>query len=158
MTIKIRRIVTDHDAAGKAVISSDAVMDNVGQLRSGNFNSLLWVTDDSPAEIEGSEDPALRKMDIEPPARGTVFRVLELMPGKTAYMHRTNTIDYAIVMSGKCIMELDDGATVDMAAGDVMVQRATWHGWANPHAEPCQIIFILIGSIPPSKVLHPAAH
>ncbi len=51
-------------------------------------------------------------------------------------------------------MELDDGAKVEMAAGDVMVQRATWHGWANPYPEPCQIIFILIGSKTPSKDLH----
>jgi quercetin dioxygenase-like cupin family protein len=119
---------------------------------------LLWVTDSAPAEIEGKEDPATRSLDIEPPKTGTIFRMLELAPGKDAYMHRTNTIDYAICMSGKCKMELDDGKIIDMAAGDVMVQRATWHGWSNPYQEPCQIIFILIGSKEPSKILHPAAH
>lgn len=158
MTINVRRIVTDHDANGKAIISSDKIMDNVQTLRSGNSNALLWVTDDAPAEIEGAEDPAYRTMDIEPPKRGTIFRMLELAPGKDAYMHRTNTIDYAICMSGKCKMELDDGQVIEMKAGDVMVQRATWHGWANPYPEPCQIIFILIGSKEPSQVLHPAAH
>jgi quercetin dioxygenase-like cupin family protein len=158
MTINVRRIVTDHDANGKAIISSDKIMDNVQTLRSGNSNALLWVTDTAPAEIEGKEDPAYRSMDIEPPKTGTIFRMLELAPGKDAYMHRTNTIDYAICMSGKCKMELDDGQVIDMQAGDVMVQRATWHGWANPYQEPCQIIFILIGSKEPSKVLHPAAH
>jgi quercetin dioxygenase-like cupin family protein len=158
MTIKIRRVVTGHDAEGKAIITSDDVMGNVATLRSGNSNALLWVTDDTPADIEGSEDPSTRGMDIEPPARGSVFRMLELAPGKSAFMHRTNTIDYAVVISGKCTMLLDDEAEVDMSAGDVMVQRATWHGWANRTDEPCQIIFILIGSKTPSKVLHPAAH
>ena len=146
MTINVRRIVTDHDASGKAVVSSDKIMDNLRSLRSGNTDSLLWVTDDSPAEIEGAEDPAYRTMDIEPPARGSIFRIVELKPRKEAYMHRTDTIDYAIVMSGECVMVLDDRVEVPMKTGDVLVQRATWHGWANRSDTPCRIAFILIGS------------
>ena len=60
-------------------------------------------------------------------------------------MHRTDTIDYAICMSGECVMILDNELEVEMKAGDVMVQRATWHGWANRSDKPCQIAFILIG-------------
>lgn len=155
MTLNIRRIVTDHDSEGRAIVSMDEVMTNVHKLRSGNIQTLIWMTDDTPADIEGDEDPAAREIDIEPPARGSVFRILELAPGKEAYMHRTDTIDYAICMSGECDMLLDDDAEVHMSAGDVMVQRATWHGWANRGTEPCQIAFILIGSHPPSKTLHP---
>ncbi len=155
MTLNIRRIVTDHDSEGRAIVGVDEVMTNVHKLRSGNIQTLIWMTDDTPADIEGDEDPAAREIDIEPPARGSVFRILELAPGKEAYMHRTDTIDYAICMSGECDMLLDDDAEVHMSAGDVMVQRATWHGWVNRGAEPCQIAFILIGSRPPSKTLHP---
>ncbi len=155
MTLNIRRIVTDHDSEGRAIVGMDEVMTNVHKLRSGNIQSLIWMTDDTPADIEGDEDPAARVIDIEPPARGSVFRILELAPGKEAYMHRTDTIDYAICMSGECDMLLDDDAEVHMSAGDVMVQRATWHGWVNRGTEPCQIAFILIGSHPPSKTLHP---
>ena len=155
MTLNIRRIVTDHDSEGRAIVGMDEVMTNVHKLRSGNIQTLIWMTDDTPADIEGDEDPAVRVIDIEPPARGSVFRILELAPGKEAYMHRTDTIDYAICMSGECDMLLDDDAEVHMAAGDVMVQRATWHGWVNRGTEPCQIAFILIGSHPPSKTLHP---
>lgn len=155
MTLNIRRIVTDHDSEGRAIVGMDEVMTNVHKLRSGNIQSLIWMTDDTPADIEGDEDPAARVIDIEPPARGSVFRILELAPGKEAYMHRTDTIDYAICMSGECDMLLDDDAEVHMSAGDVMVQRATWHGWVNRGTEPCQIAFILIGSRPPSKTLHP---
>lgn len=155
MTLNIRRIVTAHDADGNAVIGDDAVMTNVHQLRSGNYQTLIWVTDDTPAEVDGDADPAARTMEIEPPARGSVFRVLELQPGKDAYMHRTDTVDYAIIMSGECDMMLDGGAEVHVAAGDVMVQRGTWHGWANRGDEPCQIAFILIGAHPPAKHNHP---
>ncbi len=155
MTLNIRRIVTDHDSEGRAIVGVDEVMTNVHKLRSGNIQTLIWMTDDTPADIEGDEDPSARKIEIEPPARGSVFRILELAPGKDAYMHRTDTIDYAICMSGECDMLLDDDAEVHMSAGDVMVQRATWHGWTNRGSEPCQIAFILIGSHPPSKTLHP---
>ena len=151
MTLELRRIVTGHDEDGKAIVQTDTIMDNVEQLRSGNYNSLLWVNDTTPAEIEGDDDPAYRTMDIEPPEQGAIFRVLELTPGKDAYMHRTDTIDYAVVMSGECVMVLDDGAEVEMKAGDLLVQRATWHGWANRSDKPCQIAFILIGGKEPSN-------
>jgi quercetin dioxygenase-like cupin family protein len=154
MAINIRRVVTDHDADGKAIVSFDAVMDNVTNLRSGNLNSVLWVTDETPAAIEGGDDPAYMSIDIEPPEQGSIFRVIELAPGKEAYMHRTDTIDYAIVLAGECVMELDDDAEVTLRTGDVLVQRATWHGWANRSDAPCQIAFILIGGKIPSNDFH----
>ena len=92
-------------------------------------------------------------MDIEPPHGGSVFRILELMPNKEAYMHRTDTIDYAIIMSGECVMLMDD-SEVEMRAGDVLVQKGTWHGWANRTDTPCRIAFVLISSNPPAKHLH----
>lgn len=151
MTLNVRRIVTGHDEDGNAIVSHDHVMTNINQLRSGNMESLLWVTHTTPAEVEGVEDPSEVPMDIEPPTTGSVFRVLELQPGKEAYTHRTDTIDYAICMSGECDMELEKGVEVHMKAGDVMVQRATVHGWANRSGEPCQIAFILIGGKEPKK-------
>jgi quercetin dioxygenase-like cupin family protein len=153
MTINIRRIVTSHAADGKAVVGTDNLMNNMQQLRSGNYETLLWVTDQSPADVNGG-DPTTTPRDIEPPETGSIFRILELIPGKKAYMHRTDTIDYAICLSGKCEMYLDGGNSIDFNTGDVMVQRATMHGWANPFSEPCQIAFILIGSNSPAKHWH----
>ena len=155
MALNIRRIVTGHDKDGNAVISADNVMENIHNLRSGNPQTLLWQTEDSPADVDGDEDPAYLTLDIEPPKRGSVFRILELQPGKEPYMHRTDTIDYAICMSGNCVMILDNDVEIEMSAGDVMVQRATWHGWANRSEEPCQIAFILIGGQEPTKHHHP---
>ena len=73
---------------------------------------MLWVTDETPADVNG-EDPTAMPRDIEPPKTGSIFRILELIPGKEAYMHRTDTIDYAICLSGKCEMYLDDGQVIE---------------------------------------------
>ena len=156
MPLNIRRIVTSHTDDGKAIVGSDKLMNNIQQLRSGNFETLLWVTDETPADVNGI-DPTAIPRDIEPPKMGSIFRILELAPGKEAYMHRTDTIDYAICLTGKCEMYLDDGEKINFNAGDVMVQRATMHGWANPFTKPCQIAFILIGSSPPKKHWHQEA-
>ena len=153
MTLNVRRIVTTHTAEGKAIIGTDEVTSNIQQLRSGNYETLVWVTEESPADVNG-EDLTATPRDIEPPANGSIFRMLELVPGKEAYMHQTDTIDYAICMLGKCEMLLDKDEKVDFNQGEVMVQRGTWHGWANPYDEPCQIAFILIGANAPTKHWH----
>ena len=153
MTLNLRRIVTGHDAEGKAVVVTDGMTTNVQQLRSGNFETLLWVTEDTPADVNG-EDTSSDPRDIEPPARGSIFRVLELVPGKQAYMHRTDTIDDGICISGKCVLVLDDGDEVVVNAGDVVVQRGNWHGWANPYDEPCRLAAVLIGANAPARHWH----
>ena len=77
-------------------------------------------------------------------SNGTIFRVLELPPGYPAHMHKTETVDYVIMLEGECDMILDDGAEVHMNQGDFMVQRATWHGWVNRSDKPCRIVFVLM--------------
>ena len=147
--MKIRRIVTGHDAKGRAIIERDAEMENLKVLNSGNRGVLLWVTDGSPPTVEGEEDPSERDMGIPPPPGGSVFRMLEVPPGKEAFMHCTDTIDYCIVIQGECVMLVDDGQEVAMSAGDVMVQRGTWHGWANRSDQPARLAFVLISAQPP---------
>ncbi len=142
--MNIRRIVTGHDADGKAVVIKDGALQSK-KLRSGNTNALIWVTEETPADLSGDSDPAERDMDIEPPANGSIFRIIEVAPGKEAYMHKTDTIDYAVVLAGETVMLLDY-SEVHMRAGDVMVQRATNHGWANRSDAPCRIAFVLIGA------------
>jgi len=154
MTINVRRVVTGHNENGKAIVTIDEPFKKINTMRSGNSAATFWITDDMPAEVDVSNDPAERDIDIEPPERGTVFRMLELLPGKAPFMHRTNTVDYVVVVSGECVMLLDEGEEVAMKAGDVMVQNATWHGWANRTDEPCQIVFVLTGGEEPAKHLH----
>lgn len=151
MTLRIRRVVTGHDEHGRAGVKLDSLMDNVVRLRSGNSGSVIWATDETPVNLDMEEDPAQRSMDIEPPQQGSVFRVLELAPGKAPYMHRTDTLDYVIVLSGECVMFLDDEREVTLRAGDVLIQRGTNHGWANRCSTPCLLAFVLIGANPPRR-------
>ncbi len=152
--MKIRRIVTGHDADGKAIVEQDYDMTNVKVMPSGHKGCLMWVTDDTPAAVDGDEDPALRNMGIAPPPRGSVLRILELAPGKPAFMHRTDTLDYCIVLQGECVMKLDDGAEVALKTGDILIQRGTWHGWEGRGDTPCHLAFVLIGGQEPKKHVH----
>jgi len=154
--MKIRRVVTGHDSDGRAVVVKDSEMDNLKIMKSGNSGVLVWVTDESPPPVEDDDDPAWREMGIAPPKGGSAFRILEVPPGKDAFMHCTDTIDYCIVMRGECVMLLDDGEEVAMRAGDVMVQRGTWHGWANRSDAPVRLAFVLISAQPPAQRLHDA--
>jgi quercetin dioxygenase-like cupin family protein len=152
--MEIRRVVTGHDDNGKAVVVKDETMSNVKVMPSGHKGCVMWVADDTPASVSGDEDPALRDMGIAPPARGNVLRILELAPGKEAFMHRTDTLDYCIVLEGICAMKLDDDDEVILSAGDILIQRGTWHGWENRGDKPCRLAFVLIDGEAPEKHLH----
>ena len=75
---------------------------------------------------------------------GAVFRILELMPGTAPHMHKTETIDYIVVLAGTLSMLLDDGTELAMKPHDVMIQRATVHGWANRGSELCRFATVVI--------------
>ena len=160
----VRRVVTGH-RDGKAVVIYDSAAPNQ-KLRaaSGVVSTLIWVTDESPADIAGSVDRAAREIGVPPPARGTVFRVVDFPPEQGARsreailremgvadhggarhhgMHRTRSLDYALVLEGEIDMLLDDGE-VHLRAGDVLVQQGTNHAWVNRGAVPCRIAFVLI--------------
>jgi quercetin dioxygenase-like cupin family protein len=147
MNFPVRRVVTGHDKNGKAIVTIDEISQNGVQRRPGATGDVIWTTQGFPVNNDGSEDESKRKVETAF-ANGTVFRILKLDPGCTPRMHRTDTIDYAIVMAGECDMELDDGVKVHFKAGDVLVQRGTIHNWSNSGKEPCVIAFILIGAKP----------
>ena len=90
----------------------------------------------------------MRDNEIEPPPTGSWFRIIDYPPGLPGRMHRTESVDYVVCMAGEIDMELDDGLTVHMNTGDVMVQAATNHSWINKGPEPCRIAFMLLGSKP----------
>ena len=162
-----RRVVTGHKD-GKAVVIFDGPTPNrkVRQA-TGLVSTLVWVTDESPAQISGRADRSLREIGVPPPARGSVFRVVEFPPerkemsrdavlkemglaeqseSKHAGMHRTRSIDYAVVMEGEIDMVLDD-SEVHLVAGDVLVQQGTNHAWVNRGNRPCRIAFVLIDAL-----------
>jgi mannose-6-phosphate isomerase-like protein (cupin superfamily) len=168
-----RRVVTGHDASGRAVVLIDGNAPNA-KLRkaSGLTSTLLWVTDGSPADNSGSSDAADREIGVAPPPRGSIFRVVDFPPAaeagavdnaamlkemglsggpadpRHATMHRTRSVDYAVVLWGEIDMLLDD-SEVHLRAGDVLVQRGTSHAWENRGKESCRVAFVLVDAEEP---------
>jgi quercetin dioxygenase-like cupin family protein len=144
MALQIRRVVTGHDVTGRAVVKIDEIAKNLVSARPGATSCVVWTTENFPVNNDGEDDEGLRKTGTTLD-NGTVFRILQLAPGVSPRNHRTDSIDYAVVMSGEVDMELDD-TTVHLKAGDVLVQRGTIHNWVNRGAEPCVIAFVLIAA------------
>jgi quercetin dioxygenase-like cupin family protein len=147
MTLEIRRVVTGHDSDGKATVLFDDISPPRPNMRPGAEATVVWTTEGFPVDNNGDDDGGRRETGTTL-AGGTVFRVLRLAPNNAQRVHRTDSIDYAIVMSGEVDMELEKGDEVHLKAGDVLVQRGTIHNWINRGPEPCQIAFILIDAKP----------
>jgi quercetin dioxygenase-like cupin family protein len=142
------RIVTGHDEGGKAILLYNGPAQDSQMRFNGPRTTLFWGTDSLPATNAGDEDIALRADEVAPSPNGSWFRIVDYPPGFPGRRHKTDTIDYAICMSGEINMELDDGIMVHMKAGDVLVQRGTVHSWINKGDETCRIAFILIDAEP----------
>jgi mannose-6-phosphate isomerase-like protein (cupin superfamily) len=169
----IRRVVTGLDANNHAVVLFDSRMPLKADspvISSTNF----WITDSTPPSLS-KEDSANRPIGVSPPDNGTKFRIVEFapldaateaklppemimkgvnhppakgIPVKHPMMHRTRTLDYAMILSGEIDMMLDD-TSVHLKQGDVIVQQATNHGWVNHGTQPCRILFVLMDSKEP---------
>ena len=146
----IRRIVTGHDAREIAKVITDGPATNWKSGSPGTVSTLIWSTDSTPADIslgETIEDLGARMLGTAPPANGTRFAVIDFPPGNSGRMHRTETVDYVIVISGEIDMDMDN-STVRLKAGDVMVQRGTRHAWVNRGTERARLAFVLIDATP----------
>lgn len=178
MSGEIRRVVTGHDANGKAIIVEDGLAPVVrtDANRPGYAMTQLWMTDGSPAVVDNGADPTQRPITLSPPKNGTVVRVIDFPPasqelsrvdadtaaqafamygeaqvltGKAGapkrhpFMHRTQTIDYAVVLSGEIVMLLDD-SEVTLKAGEILIQRGTNHAWTNRSERTCRMLFVLV--------------
>ena len=156
MSLTVRRVVTGHDKNGHAIVQIDEVAKNVHQGRPGAHAANIWTTEGFPVDNDGDSDASGRKVGTTLD-NGTVFRVVSFGPGVTPRNHRTDSIDYAVVIAGEIDMELDDGKSVHLKAGDVLVQRGTIHNWNNRGTVPCVIAFVLIAAKPVEvggRVLH----
>lgn len=148
MSLTVRRVVTGHDAKGRARVEIDETVKNVFSPRQGCDYAVIWSSDEGfPVSNDTFADPAGKKIGTSID-NGTVFRVVRFDPGVLPRNHRTDSIDYGVVMSGEIDMELDDGVVVHLKAGDVIVQRGTIHNWVNKGSVPCIIAFTLIAAKP----------
>ncbi len=170
--MKSRRIVTGHDKDGRAVILSDGpsptVHDQLG--RAGLVFEEIWETRATPAPIAPIEpEPTAHALKLAPPSGGVRIRIVEIPPEAAGdnratarevfdriggghaldekaahpFMHRTETVDFGIILDGEITLIVDRGETV-VRKGDIVVQRGTNHAWANRSGRPCRIAFVLI--------------
>jgi quercetin dioxygenase-like cupin family protein len=150
MTLVVRRIVTGHDANGKAVVASDERLTAVSRGIGKNITGCeMWSTDRLP--VDNSEAAAaaqragfVKRYNYVGTGQGVAFRITEWAPGHARFTHRTETVDFAILLSGEIDMELDDGEVVKLTPGDVVIQRGTIHTWINRGSVPAVTAFVLI--------------
>lgn len=171
--VGVRRVVTGHDTKGRAVILSDGptptVFSNTGLP--GLVFHEMWEMAAVPTPIAGVEpEPTAHDLLLAPPKSGVRIRINDIPSegahtsaesaqkvfdslGATgahsgdsahAFMHRTETVDFAIVLEGEMLLIVDEGETL-VKAGDVIVQRGTNHAWANRSGKTCRVAFILVG-------------
>ncbi|WP_439140881.1 cupin domain-containing protein [Planktotalea sp.] len=188
----IRRVVTAHDAKGKAVVHSDGDLPHVTRPsgQPGLAFHEIWNTNAMPAPLHFTEtEPTDRHRDTAPPANGTIIRIVDIPPegkggldfdkdatrklfeavglgenaehtvkGRHPLMHRTESVDYGIVLSGEIVLVLDE-EEIPLSVGSIVVQRGTIHAWANRSDEICRIAFILTdASFDPELKAAQAAH
>jgi quercetin dioxygenase-like cupin family protein len=145
-----RRVVTGHDEGGVSVFTADGPVPVVRTAPDGALFYEIWATGAAPAPIAAGPagtagaDPTLGALTVPPAAKGTKLRINEFPPGVVSPVHRTQSVDYGIVLSGEVVLVLDDAETV-LRAGDVVVQRGTSHRWENRSAATARMAFILIG-------------
>ncbi len=145
MALQIRRVVTGHDANGKARVAIDEIASNVISRRPGQDSVVVWASDQLPADVSTFHDISSEVEKSTVPG-GSVFRICRYEPGVAPRNHRTESIDYAVVVSGAIDMELDEGEKVHLKAGDVVVQRGTVHNWTNNGDVPCVVAFVLVAA------------
>ena len=139
----VQRVVTGHNAQGRAVFRSEDVTPT-SMIPSGDAAFLLvWTTATVPADNNDETDGCERDAGLTL-NQGSVIRVVDMLPGKQSPMHRTNSIDYGIVLEGEIELELEDGAKRTIGQGGIIVQRGTNHLWRNTSDKVCRIAFVLI--------------
>lgn len=147
MSFEFRRVITGHDKSGLAVIKEDAVV--ASSARSSNYEAAtVWCTAQFP--VNNDED-AYTHGEPGPKGSRVLMRIGEMRPGDVVArpMHRTETLDFAIVLSGSCDMALDGGEVVRrLSPGDVVIQRGTNHAWVLNGESPVRFLFVLIDAHP----------
>lgn len=172
----IHRVVTGHDAEGRAIVIEDGALPTVVEIAAipGTVFHEVWATAATPAPIDNGADPTLAPLALPPPGNGTRIRFVDLPPDTAEFlrtgadqmadafsqigdrgastvqtdsphplMHRTETIDYGVVIEGEVTLILDQGE-VQLRPGSVVIQRGTNHAWANRSDKPSRMLFVLV--------------
>ncbi len=169
---QVRRIVTGQNAEGKSVFVEDRICPHVVKRGNGNVIVELWFTDEHPADNSGYKDPGMPQKVLDTGRDGSIFRIVIYAPdteraaaiaestakgekldprykGASRHFgfHKTETLDYAVVLKGEIYALMDEGET-KMTEGDVLIQRGTSHAWSNRSDKPCSVLVAMIPSRP----------
>jgi len=148
MSSTIRRVVTGHTTDGTAIFTADESFETIVIPSGDAAMATIWTTATVPADCNDETDGRLRDAGTTLKG-GSVIRVVDMLPNASSPLHRTNSIDYGIVISGKIELELDNQVFKAVEAGGIIVQRGTIHKWRNPSAdEICRIVFVLTEAKP----------
>jgi naringenin degradation protein FdeH len=152
----VRRVITGHDARRKAKAIRDEIASNIS-TRPNAASTTIWCSDKVPVSLpaEAGEDMGARRLNSGTPPNGTRLMVMDLFPGCRGAMHRTDTLDYVIVMEGEVEMQLDDSSVV-LRAGDILVQQGTIHAWTNPTDRHARLAVVLVDAQPLGDGFPPA--
>jgi hypothetical protein len=170
---KVRRIVTGVNEAGRSYILSDSLLPTGEVATNQHVRVGLWKTEAAPASNTGTADPVPDGIILRTPPEGrggTVVRVTDIPPEKVHQydpadlarrgchttpdrsarhpgFHMTDTVDYAVCLEGEVWAVLDEDETL-MRAGDVLIQRGSYHAWSNRGDSVCRMLFVLIDAEP----------
>lgn len=176
---RVRRIVTAQPAEGRSFIFSDDTVPTVFSLQNGLTLAEIWKTVQTPTPLrDDHEEPAGGELSLDPPDGGMLFRIADIPPDSEqasdsdsarelfeqmgageastggeshgALMHRTETLDFGIVLDGEITLVVDEGE-VDLKTGDIVIQRGTNHGWSNRSDRSCRMAFIMIDAMYPGR-------
>ena len=172
----IHRVVTGHDADGRAIVASNGALPTVVEIAAipGTIFHEVWSTTGAPAPVDNGPDPTTAPLMLPPPKQGTRIRFVDIPPDTAEFlahgaarmkdafaqigdetastvkarsphplMHRTESIDYGVVIEGEMTLVLD-ASEVLLKTGTVVVQRGTNHAWANRSGKPCRMLFVLV--------------
>jgi quercetin dioxygenase-like cupin family protein len=174
----IRRVVTGHDARGRAVFVSDGVPPKTIEMPGGVAVSELLVFDAPPKDANAGGDSAGKDFPLHPPAGGATVRVIRLAPPppgaarderwlsvagedpKRRGWHTTDTLDFEVILGGEIALGLDDGNHA-LRTGDCVIQRKTGHRWGVIGASPCTYFVVMLrpeaNAVAPRSPLAPRA-
>jgi hypothetical protein len=172
----IRRVVTVNDASGKSRIAEDGPAPAIRTVaeRPGYRAVNVWRTQEMPARIDAADTTREHK-GVLPPKIGTILRICDFPPepkdpkelkrvmdatfgsiytdanheratARHPGMHKTETVDYGIVLEGEIWAVMEEGETL-LRTGDIMIQRGTNHAWSNRSSKTCRIAFVLIDGV-----------
>jgi uncharacterized cupin superfamily protein len=153
--MQVRRIVTGHDASGKAVVKTDEILTAVSRGGVANVSGCeIWSTDRMPVDNSAAADAAKRagfvgqNLNYVGTGQGTLVRIDEWGPGNARFTHRTETLDYVFMLSGEIDLELDSGEVIHAKTGDVVLNRGGLHTWVNKGSVPAVMAVVMVDAKP----------